>query len=52
MRFVPVEKEQNNYSKCPAYASTAILRLFFYFNSVVFVGGGARIFLDPGRRVP
>jgi len=33
-------------------ASSALLHQFFTSYSVVFIGGGARKFLAPGRRVP
>jgi len=46
------KKGQNTYSKCSAFASTALLHLFFIKNFVVFVEGSARIFLAPGRKVP
>jgi len=52
MRFYYLQ-EKNNYSKCSAFASFVLLHLFFTSNSVVFVdGGGARMFLAPGRKVP
>jgi len=50
--FFALKEEKNNYNKCSAFASFAILHLFFTLNSVVFVDVGARIFLAPGRRVP
>jgi len=37
--------------KCFAFASSALLHLFFIFNSAISVGGGAKIFFAPGRRV-
>jgi len=50
MRFIILKKEQNNYSKCFAFASSAYLNLL---NPAVFVdGGGGGVFLAPGRRVP
>jgi len=50
--FYSAEKETSNYYKCSAFASSALLHLFFNSNSVSFVEGGARIFLAPGSRVP
>jgi len=36
MRFITLEKEQNNYSKCSAFASSAAFsHLFFSSNSTV-----------------
>jgi len=37
MHFVPLKKETSNYSKCSAFASYALLHLFF---AVRFVEGG------------
>jgi len=34
------------------FASSALLHLFSTLDSVVFVGGGARVFLALGRKVP
>jgi len=50
MCFIILKKEQNNYSKCSAFAFFALLHLFFTSNPVVFVGGeggaqSARMFL-------
>jgi len=46
-------KNQNNSNKCSAFTSFALLHLFFTSNSTVFMtGGGARIFLAPGRGLP
>jgi len=52
MHFITLKKEQNNYSKCPAFASCALLHLFFTSISVVFVDRGARIFLPKGAGYP
>jgi len=49
MRFITLKK---NYSKCSAFAFSALLHLFFTSNSVFLLTEGARIFLAPGRRVP
>jgi len=38
--FYPLQKKQNNYSKCSAFASSILFHLFFTSNSVVFVDGG------------
>jgi len=38
-------------SKCSAFASSALLHLFFISNFAVLVGGGAKIFFAPERRV-
>jgi len=35
-----------------AFVSFALLHLFFTLNFIVFVDGGARMFLALGRRVP
>jgi len=35
-------------SKCNAYASSALMHLFFTSNFAVFVGEGAKIVLSPG----
>jgi len=48
MRCITIEKEQNNCSKYSAFASFALLYLFFNSNSVFFVGAVAKIFLAPG----
>jgi len=37
--YSPLKKEQDNYSKCSAFASSALLHLFFTLNSVVFDDG-------------
>jgi len=52
MRFITIEKIKNNYSKCSAFASSAPLHLLATSNSVIFVSGGARIFLAPGAGYP
>jgi len=52
MHFILLKKETSNYSKCSAFASSALFHLFFNSKSVSFVEGGARIFFAPGRRVP
>jgi len=49
MCFITLKKEQNNYSKYSAVASSALLHRFFNSD---FVVGGAKRFLAPGRRVP
>jgi len=49
--IIPLKKETSNYSKCSAFASSALLPIF-HSNSLSFVERGARIFLAPGRRVP
>jgi len=49
MRFVTLKIEQNNYSKCSAFASSAFLHVFFTSNSVVFWRGRKNI---SWRRVP
>jgi len=38
--FYSAEKETGNYYKCSAFASFALLHLFFNSNSVSFVEGG------------
>jgi len=40
------------HSKCAAFASSAVLRLFFTSNSTVFVGGGVKIIFALWRRYP
>jgi len=50
MHFIAL-KQNNKYSKRSVFASFALLHLFFTLNSIVFVDGGARIFLVPGRTV-
>jgi len=52
MRFITIEIVQNDYSKCFTLASSTLLHLFFTSDSVVFIGGDARIFLALERRVP
>jgi len=43
--LITIEKEPNSYNKCFAFASSALSHLIVVTsNSVVFVGGGARIF--------
>jgi len=39
MRFITLKKEQNNYSKCSAFASST---LFIYFHFKLFLPQGAR----------
>jgi len=46
------EKKKISNNKCSAFASSALLRVFFTFNLCRFIGGGAKIFFAPGRRVP
>jgi len=50
MRFVTLNKEQNNSGTCFTFTSSALLHLFFTSNSTVFMKGGARIFLAQGER--
>jgi len=52
--FIPLKNEPNYYRICSNLASSVLLHLFFILNSEVFVdgGGGAKMFLAPGRRVP
>jgi len=52
MRFIPLKNEPNTYIVCSTLASSALLHLFFTSNTEVFVDGGAKIFLAPGRRAP
>jgi len=52
MRFITLEKEQNNSGTCSTFTSSALLRLFFTLNSAVFMTGGAKTYLAPGRRIP
>jgi len=47
-----LEKNKSPNSKCSAIASSALLRVFFTFKLCSFVGGGAKIFFAPGRKVP
>jgi len=42
MRFITFKKEQNYYSKCFVFASSALLHLFFTSNSVVFIDRGRK----------
>jgi len=42
MRFIPLKQEPNNYSKCSAFASYALLHLSFNLNFVSFVEGGRK----------
>jgi len=49
--FIAIEKEQNNYSKCSAFASSRLLHLFFNSNSIVFVGGENRNISYPRTQV-
>jgi len=42
MHFIPLKKETSNYSKCSAFASFALLHLFFNLNSVSFVERGRK----------
>jgi len=37
---------------CSTLVSSALFHLFFTSSSVVFVDGGARMFLAPVRRLP
>jgi len=39
MRFISLKKETSNYSKCSAFASSALLHLYSNSNSVSFVEG-------------
>jgi len=49
--FITSENNKVPNSKCTAFNSSAILRLFFTSNSTVLVGGGAKISFVPERRV-
>jgi len=51
MHFIALKRRKHNYNKCFAFASFTLLAPIFTLNSVVFVDGGARIFIAPGRRV-
>jgi len=53
MRFsrINLKNEQNNCSKCSAFASSAAFALFIS-NSVVFVDGMRKNISCPGRTVP
>jgi len=42
MRFITLLKDQNNYSIRSAFASSALMHLFFTSNSVVFVDGESK----------
>jgi len=42
MRFITLKKEQNNYSKCSAFASSAAFVLIFHFKFYSFVDGGLK----------
>jgi len=42
MYFIPLIKESSNYSKCSAFACSALLHLSFNSNSVSFVEGGRK----------
>jgi len=42
MHFIPLKKEPSNYSKCSAFASSALLYLSFNSNSISFVEGGRK----------
>jgi len=50
MRFFTLKKEQNNYSKCSDFTSSALLHLFFTLNLVVFVDRGLKIISCPRAR--
>jgi len=45
--FCYPKKEQNNYSKCSVFASSALFHLFFTSNFVVFVDRGRKIIPCP-----
>jgi len=45
MLIINIEKEENNDSKCSAFALSKLLNLFFTSNSVAFVGGAQEYFL-------
>jgi len=47
MHFIPLKKEPSNYSKCSAFASSALLHLFFNSNS-----GAQEYFLPQGAGYP
>jgi len=49
MHFIPLKKEPSNYSKCFAFASSALLHLHFNSNSVSFV---EEYFLPQGAGYP
>jgi len=40
--FYSAQKKTSNYSKCSAFASSALLHLFFNTNFVSFVEGGRK----------
>jgi len=42
MRFITFKKEQNNYSKCSVFASSALFHLVFISNSILFVDRGLK----------
>jgi len=48
MHFIPLKKEPSNYSKCSAFASFALLHLFFNSNSEVYLKGTQEYFLLQG----
>jgi len=53
MHFIPLKKKPSNYSKCSAFASSALLHLYFNSNSASFIEGGAQeYFLPQGAGYP
>jgi len=51
--LLPSKKDQNNYRKCFAFASSAAFALISHFKLyILFVDGGARIFLASRRSIP
>jgi len=49
--FITIEKEHNYCRECSAFAFSAFFApVFLFINSAVFVGGSAKIFLDPGAQ--
>jgi len=51
MRFIVLKEENTNRVSVLLLLLSHLLHLFFTLNSVVFVDGGARIFIAPGRKV-
>jgi len=50
MRFIILKKEQNNYSKCFAFVSSALFIYFLTSNSVLFIDKGRKNISCPGAQ--
>jgi len=50
--FLALKIQQQQSGKCSAFASSALLHLFFILNSAISVGVGAKIFFPRAQVTP